>query len=129
MKFSLVILFPVVAMVASMMHPTIFTQTIWQSDNPVGQWQRTTKNGSIWVWHIKEDGTFSFSTKGHELVQGHYRIDRGIYDVNDPNCNNAYHGRYRFSIEQDSIRFQAIEDTCRTRRAGMHNIGWKRILG
>jgi hypothetical protein len=109
------------------MHDSQVTTVPWQQQaSPVGSWERKLEDGGKWIWLIKDDGSFSVSSNGKEFVNGHYRIDQGIYDVNDPNCNDAYHGRYRFTIHQDSIRFQAIADTCLSRRGGMHNTGWKR---
>lgn len=98
------------------------------SKSPVGRWERTLPNGGAWIWTIRANGTFSVSSKGKAFVNGHYRIQNGIYEVNDANCNEAYRGRYRFAFfASDSLKFTIIEDTCRTRRGGMNGTGWKRL--
>ena len=82
----------------------------------------------VWVWNMRANGTFSLSSKGKDFAKGQYRVQNGIYDLNDANCHVNYHGRYRFSfLAGDSLRFSVVEDTCRARRMGMDGIGWKRL--
>ncbi|QHV95694.1 hypothetical protein [Spirosoma endbachense] len=93
----------------------------------VGRWEHTFPKG-VWVWTIRPNGTFTLTSKGKTFANGQYRVQNGIYQMNDANCNVNYQGRYRFAFfAKDSLRFSVVEDTCQARRAGTDGTGWKHL--
>lgn len=93
----------------------------------VGRWEHTFPKG-VWLWTIRPNGTFTLTSLGKAFATGQYRVQSGIYAMNDANCDVKYHGRYRFAFfAEDSLRLSVVEDTCKARRAGTTGTGWKRL--
>ncbi|MBX2925000.1 MAG: hypothetical protein KF746_22555 [Chitinophagaceae bacterium] len=92
-----------------------------------GRWEsKRSEKGNITGVVFKEDGSFEGYINKKPFVSGNYELQDSTFSFTDNGCNGAK-GIYiiHFFSNNDSIRFEPVEDTCAERNAGMSRL----ILG
>jgi len=91
-------------------------------NNPLlGRWSsRPSKNNIVTIVHFKADNSFEGFVNKKPFVTGTYQLDGTVMSFVDNGCNGAK-GIYKlnFFSNGDSLRFEAVSDTCAERRKGM----------
>lgn len=90
-------------------------------DTLVGRWQQRFRGANA-LLVFRADDTFDVFINGKALTHGKYSVRQDTMAMADPRCNAAYYGTYKLGfITPDSVRFTAIQDTCKARNGSFHN--------
>ena len=94
----------------------------------VGRWQKRLPNGIVLGVFFRSDSSYLGSLNGKIFVNGKYYMQQDTFAVSDPGCGLTYYGTYKFQFfANDSVRFTAIQDTCRGRRRGSDGLTLGRV--
>ena len=88
--------------------------------NPlVGRWQQQYP-GQLLLVNFRADGSYDAFINGKTFTSGKYTYQQPDFTISDGLCNLNYAGTYKLSFYSgtDSIRFEVVQDTCRSRRQG-----------
>ena len=104
----------------------VFTVAALTAETPndnrlVGRWETApSEKGNVTGVVFKADLSFEGYVNKKPFVSGTYTLEDSIFTVTDNGCKGVT-GRYRifFFSNNDSARFQLIEDTCKGRAQGM----------
>jgi len=111
----------------------LFSAFVWPADpNPlVGKWEnvRTFQGAQIsLIGNFKADGSYSAFINKKVFVTGKYQMKHDTLYIDDSTCGPGYVGTYKVKFyQQDSLRFQVIQDTCQGRREGTNNFLFKKL--
>lgn len=98
-------------------------------DKLTGRWEsKPSVNGNVTGVVFKEDSTFEGYVNRKPFVTARYTFKDSILRFTDNGCNNQ-EGVYvvKFFAAGDSIRFQAISDSCEERRKGTERLVLGRV--
>ena len=96
-------------------------------DSLTGRWEsQPSAKGAVTSAVFKTNGSFEGYVNNKPFVSGIYTVAGDTLSFVDNGCN-GWRGEYRlhFFSGTDSVRFEAIRDSCAERKAGMERI----ILG
>lgn len=102
-------------------------------DNPIqGKWNHVFKDGGPevdFLVNFRADGSYDGFANKKSFVTGTYHMKHDTLYISDPVCNSRYEGTYKVTIfgKQDSVKFQAIQDTCKGRYEGVNGLFYKRV--
>lgn len=107
----------------------VFTIVFGGKDKLTGRWQtKPSENGAVTGAVFMEDNRFECYVNRKPFVSGKYQVTDSIFSFTDNGCNGA-RGTYKmiFFSNSDSLRFEAISDSCDQRRAGMQRLIFGRV--
>ena len=90
-------------------------------DHLIGSWEtKPSLKGNITRVVFKADSSFDGFVNRKPFVTGKYTLENDILSFTDNGCDGSK-GVYRiiFFSNSDSLRFEAIQDSCEQRRNGM----------
>lgn len=99
------------------------------ADNLTGRWEtQPSEKGNITGVVFKDDGSFEGYVNKKPFVTGNYVFEDSTLSFTDNGCNGAK-GTYviHFFSGADSLRFEAIDDSCTERKEGMERLVMGRI--
>lgn len=94
------------------------------SDNPdklKGRWQsKASPSGSVTSIYFPGDTTFEGFVNRKPFVTGTYTVTDSLFSFVDNGCDGK-RGIYKliFFSNNDSLRFEPVQDSCEPRKAGM----------
>jgi hypothetical protein len=91
------------------------------TDELIGNWEsKPSSKGNVTRVVFKSDNSFEGFINKKPFVSGKYTLDNGVLSFVDNGCDGK-RGMYKlvFFSDSDSLRFEAIEDSCEQRRNGM----------
>src|ERR1044072_5035804 len=89
-------------------------------DDIVGKWETTpSPTGNAFGVNFKTDGSFEMYQNRKPFGSGHYTFSKDTFRFTDNGCDGKP-GVYKinFFSNKDSLRFEAISDSCVQRREG-----------
>ena len=98
-------------------------------DKLTGRWEsRPSAKGNVTGVVFKEDQSFEGYVNRKPFVSGTYSLQDSIFTMEDNGCNGAQ-GTYKliFFSNNDSLRFQAIQDDCTGRMEGTTRLVMGRV--
>lgn len=94
----------------------------------IGRWQNRFPNGVFVGAVFRSDSSYDGFRNGKAFVSGKYYVRQDTFAIADGGCGLAYYGTYKLAfLANDSVRFTAIQDTCRGRRRGSDGLTLGRI--
>jgi hypothetical protein len=99
----------------------ILAGVLASKDKLTGRWEtKPSEKGNITGVVFNKDKTYEGYINKKPFVSGKYRLRGSIITIEESGCNGAP-GVYNliFFSDSDSLRFEAISDTCTERRQGM----------
>lgn len=94
------------------------------ADKLTGRWEsKPSVNGNVTGVLFKEDRTFEAYVNKKPFASGNYALQDDVFTFTDNGCEGMT-GVYKthFFHDGDSLRFQAISDSCTDRRNGMERL-------
>ena len=93
-----------------------------------GRWASQFADGDDVLAVFRKDGTLDFFVNDKLFVTANYSFANDTLRASDPFCSSDYYASYKVDfISADSMRFSALQDTCRPRKRDLDGAGYKRI--
>lgn len=97
--------------------------------NLVGRWEtRPSEKGNVTGVVFKSDATYEGYINRKPFVSGRYTLKESLLTITENGCNGVS-GIYKVILfsNLDSLRFQAVNDSCTERKTGMTRLVFGRI--
>lgn len=102
---------------------------LYPADKITGHWESpVSPNGNVTSVVFKTDGTFEGFVNRKAFVSGQYHFENDVLSFTDNGCEGKK-GVYKmiFFSKNDSLRSEAISDSCIERREGMSRLVLGRV--
>lgn len=99
------------------------------ADGLTGRWQsKPSEKGNVTSALFKPDSTFEGYVNNKPFVSGRYQLQGDTLSFTDNGCQGMQ-GVYKllFFHHADSLRFEAISDSCTERKGGMQRLVLGRV--
>lgn len=99
------------------------------ADMLTGRWEtRPSGKGTVTGIVFKPDNSFEGYLNKKPFVTGNYSLTDSVFSFVDNGCNGR-RGNYKiiFFSNADSVRFEAISDSCTGRKEGMSRLVFGRV--
>ena len=94
----------------------------------IGKWIIAETDGSKSYIDFTSAGKFTYTNKGKVIHYGNFKQSNDTFSISDHECGNGYWASYKLTfIDEDSVLFAVIEDTCSGRMQQVDKGGLRRV--